>query len=113
MAQKFMDEHSATISRDQDSPDDDRVLGKQNSYLLPTCATAPLPDHVRRENFELGFPADGYNYLVHLRDTKVGLFPVDAMVRSFCFIAFFFTCLNGQTNQDLYSILVWFKKRRC
>lgn len=29
-----------------------------------------LPDHVRREILELGFPDDGYNYLMHLREIK-------------------------------------------
>lgn len=30
----------------------------------------PLPDHIRREIIELGFPDDGYNYLAHLREIK-------------------------------------------
>ncbi|KAK3009373.1 hypothetical protein RJ639_013790, partial [Escallonia herrerae] len=30
----------------------------------------PLPDRVRREILELGFPDDGYNYLAHLREIK-------------------------------------------
>ncbi|KAL2504029.1 hypothetical protein Adt_19650 [Abeliophyllum distichum] len=29
-----------------------------------------LPDHVRREILELGFPDDGYNYLLHLQEIK-------------------------------------------
>nr|GFA73549.1 protein LTV1 homolog [Tanacetum cinerariifolium] len=29
-----------------------------------------LPDEVRREIVELGFPDDGYNYLSHLREIK-------------------------------------------
>ncbi|XP_038898842.1 protein LTV1 homolog [Benincasa hispida] len=32
--------------------------------------TAPLPENVRREILELGFPDDGYNYLLHLREIK-------------------------------------------
>lgn len=31
---------------------------------------AGLPDEVRKEILELGFPDDGYNYLVHMRDIK-------------------------------------------
>nr|KYP31092.1 hypothetical protein KK1_049008 [Cajanus cajan] len=30
----------------------------------------PLPEDVRREILELGFPDDGYNYLSHLREIK-------------------------------------------
>lgn len=29
-----------------------------------------LPAHVRRDIIELGFPDDGYNYLLHLREIK-------------------------------------------
>lgn len=29
-----------------------------------------LPDHIRKEILELGFPDDGYNYLGHLREIK-------------------------------------------
>eukprot|EP00252_Welwitschia_mirabilis_P024282 TRINITY_DN7159_c0_g1_i1.p1 TRINITY_DN7159_c0_g1~~TRINITY_DN7159_c0_g1_i1.p1 ORF type:complete len:536 (-),score=151.20 TRINITY_DN7159_c0_g1_i1:520-2127(-) len=32
----------------------------------------PLPEHVRKEIVELGFPDDGYNYLFHLREIKSG-----------------------------------------
>ncbi|KAF2310052.1 hypothetical protein GH714_006334 [Hevea brasiliensis] len=32
--------------------------------------TGPSPEHVRREILELGFPDDGYNYLLHLREIK-------------------------------------------
>ncbi|XP_075518892.1 uncharacterized protein LOC142552892 [Primulina tabacum] len=31
---------------------------------------AALPDHVRKEILELGFPDDGYDYLTHLREIK-------------------------------------------
>jgi len=30
----------------------------------------PLPDHIRKEIIELGFPDDGYNYLTHLREIR-------------------------------------------
>lgn len=59
---------------DNDGEEDDRVFGKQSSSQLSIGATAaaavPLPDHVRREILELGFPDDGYNYLTHLREIK-------------------------------------------
>ncbi|KAL6524750.1 hypothetical protein OROMI_030343 [Orobanche minor] len=32
--------------------------------------TMALPDHMRREILELGFPDDGYNYLAHLQEIK-------------------------------------------
>ncbi|KAL4027159.1 hypothetical protein IC575_015622 [Cucumis melo] len=32
--------------------------------------TSSLPENVRREILELGFPDDGYNYLLHLREIK-------------------------------------------
>ncbi|GAV72456.1 hypothetical protein CFOL_v3_15944 [Cephalotus follicularis] len=35
-----------------------------------SSGTAPLPDDVRKEILELGFPDDGYNYLMHLREIK-------------------------------------------
>lgn len=37
---------------------------------IGATAAVPLPDHVRREILELGFPDDGYNYLIHLREIK-------------------------------------------
>ncbi|XP_056171781.1 uncharacterized protein LOC115688027 [Syzygium oleosum] len=33
-------------------------------------STSRLPDHIRREILELGFPDDGYNYLWHLREIR-------------------------------------------
>ncbi|GLT58780.1 hypothetical protein SLA2020_316470 [Shorea laevis] len=62
-------------SRFDDAPDDDddgedcdRLIG--SSTCVSTAGTAPLPEHVRREILELGFPDDGYNYLLHLREIK-------------------------------------------
>ncbi|KAL2341540.1 hypothetical protein Fmac_009480 [Flemingia macrophylla] len=47
----------------QDAPDDrDQFDGGVDG--------APLPEDVRREILELGFPDDGYNYLNHLREIK-------------------------------------------
>ncbi|XP_028788325.1 protein LTV1 homolog [Neltuma alba] len=51
---------------------DAEVLG--NSMLgwsgNSSTAAGTLPEHVRREVLELGFPDDGYNYLLHLREIK-------------------------------------------
>ncbi|KAG5246441.1 LTV1 protein [Salix suchowensis] len=33
-------------------------------------SSEPLPEDVRREVLELGFPDDGYNYLLHMREIK-------------------------------------------
>lgn len=35
-----------------------------------TAESGALPEQVRREILELGFPDDGYNYLLHLREIK-------------------------------------------
>ncbi|EOY06396.1 LTV1, putative [Theobroma cacao] len=60
-----------------DAPDDndggggdeyDRVLG--NSYSAAANEKAALPENVRREILELGFPDDGYNYLIHMREIR-------------------------------------------
>ncbi|XP_059636374.1 uncharacterized protein LOC132278570 [Cornus florida] len=50
-----------------DAPDDDDDAG---DVVSGNSQRAPLPDHVRREILELGFPDDGYNYLTHLREIK-------------------------------------------
>ncbi|XP_021894833.1 protein LTV1-like [Carica papaya] len=53
--------------------DDDRVFGNSTAFnggiAGPGNGTG-LPEHVRREILELGFPDDGYNYLIHLREIK-------------------------------------------
>jgi len=54
----------ADAPEDNDEGDDDRVFGN----LEP--GTKALPEHVRKEILELGFPDDGYNYLLHLRKIK-------------------------------------------
>ncbi|KAI4323832.1 hypothetical protein L6164_023408 [Bauhinia variegata] len=54
--------------------DDDRAFG--HSMLPPDFIgrdndrAHPLPEHVRKEILELGFPDDGYNYLIHVREIK-------------------------------------------
>ncbi|KAF8030152.1 hypothetical protein BT93_E2550 [Corymbia citriodora subsp. variegata] len=35
-----------------------------------SASASRLPEHVRREILELGFPDDGYNYLSHMREIK-------------------------------------------
>ena len=49
-----------------DNEADDRVFG------TPAAGPSrkPLPENVRKEILELGFPDDGYNYLKHLREIK-------------------------------------------
>lgn len=49
----------------EDGEDDDRVSGN-----LARSVEHSLPEHVRKEILELGFPDDGYNYLAHLREIK-------------------------------------------
>ncbi|XP_039004015.1 protein LTV1 homolog [Hibiscus syriacus] len=59
-----------------DAPDDndgggddhDRVLG--NSSRAVVYDEGALPKNVRKEILELGFPDDGYNYLIHLREIR-------------------------------------------
>lgn len=57
-----------------DAPDDyddeDEGGGFEGAIDYASEATAALPDHVRREILELGFPDDGYNYLAHMREIK-------------------------------------------
>ncbi|KAL3639105.1 hypothetical protein CASFOL_017012 [Castilleja foliolosa] len=51
-----------------DAPEDcDGDVGGVNNHKPQTTA---LPDHIRREILELGFPDDGYNYLAHMREIK-------------------------------------------
>ncbi|GFY95839.1 hypothetical protein Acr_11g0001450 [Actinidia rufa] len=74
----FFDEHNDAVSGDDrfaDAPDDydEEDDGGEKQLRAPppsAAAAAALPDHVRREILELGFPDDGYNYLTHLREIK-------------------------------------------
>ena len=61
-----------------DAPDDIED-GKDGSFghslhfgggFFGETSSGPLPEDVREEILELGFPDDGYNYLHHLRDIK-------------------------------------------
>ncbi|XP_076888902.1 uncharacterized protein LOC143539481 [Bidens hawaiensis] len=56
-----------------DDPDD--YSGDEIDQKRTTAGRLPggssLPDDVRREIVELGFPDDGYNYLAHLREIRV------------------------------------------
>ena len=45
--------------------DDGRVFGN-----FVQSSPQSLPEHVRKEILELGFPDDGYNYLEHLREIR-------------------------------------------
>ncbi|KAJ0086649.1 hypothetical protein Patl1_09246 [Pistacia atlantica] len=58
--------HDDSNSIFADAPDDDDGELEFNG----STTTASLPEHVRREILELGFPDDGYNYLAHLREIK-------------------------------------------
>ncbi|XP_057982858.1 uncharacterized protein LOC131167863 [Malania oleifera] len=60
----------ADASDDKDE-DGDWAFGEPSQSVPRNGVPRPgLPDHVRREILELGFPDDGYNYLVHMREIK-------------------------------------------
>ncbi|KAM7515249.1 hypothetical protein LguiA_004832 [Lonicera macranthoides] len=79
----FSNEHNDAVSSDPksifaDAPDDydgedeggcGESRGGQIQFPLPSSGLS-LPDHIRKEILELGFPDDGYNYLSHLREIK-------------------------------------------
>ncbi|KZV28851.1 hypothetical protein F511_13646 [Dorcoceras hygrometricum] len=53
-----------------DAPEDcDGNFDSRESSKYKDQNTA-LPDHVRKEILELGFPDDGYDYLIHMREIK-------------------------------------------
>ncbi|MED6170334.1 hypothetical protein PIB30_029937 [Stylosanthes scabra] len=79
-----VDEHDGRNSVFDDAPGDDEsddagdfafssstssVPQWSRGFVGPAGAK-PLPEQVRREILELGFPDDGYNYLIHLREIK-------------------------------------------
>lgn len=54
-----------------DAPDDGNFTGQSEAPMMHSVrGSAPLPDDIRREILELGFPDDGYNYLIHLREIR-------------------------------------------
>ena len=59
-----------------DAPDDDEYGGDDYDTVLGSSSRTAanekgaLPENVRRDILELGFPDDGYNYLIHLREIR-------------------------------------------
>ncbi|KAL3505353.1 hypothetical protein ACH5RR_035194 [Cinchona calisaya] len=62
-----VDDPNSSIFADAEEYENDVRYG-YSGYGTETGSS--LPEHVRREILELGFPDDGYNYLTHLRDIK-------------------------------------------
>ncbi|XP_071710737.1 uncharacterized protein [Rutidosis leptorrhynchoides] len=76
----FFDDNDDGNGIFDDAPEDysgDEIDGRDLSFGERTAALgrlptgSSLPDHLRREILELGFPDDGYNYLSHLREIRV------------------------------------------
>ncbi|KAL0314621.1 UNVERIFIED_CONTAM: hypothetical protein Sangu_2306500 [Sesamum angustifolium] len=55
---------------DLEDCDDENANGGVAGVFSNRGQTTALPDHIRKEILELGFPDDGYNYLTHLREIK-------------------------------------------
>ncbi|GMI69295.1 hypothetical protein like AT3G49990 [Hibiscus trionum] len=59
-----------------DAPDDNEDDGDEYDRVLGSSSRAAandkgaLPENIRKEILELGFPDDGYNYLLHLREIR-------------------------------------------
>ncbi|MCE3214751.1 hypothetical protein HAX54_053222 [Datura stramonium] len=53
-----------------DAPEDEEEYNGWAGYSGTGTQNELLPDDVRKEILELGFPDDGYNYLHHLREIK-------------------------------------------
>ncbi|KAH9606052.1 hypothetical protein KSS87_006689 [Heliosperma pusillum] len=53
-----------------DAPDDVDCSDRFGGHSGGVAQSDALPDRVRREILELGFPDDGYNYLSHLREIR-------------------------------------------
>ncbi|KAK1433622.1 hypothetical protein QVD17_10535 [Tagetes erecta] len=81
----FFDEHVDDVKDDDDDEDDDddgifddapedysgdELNGQDETTEQQLPGGSSLPDHIRREIVELGFPDDGYNYLIHLREIR-------------------------------------------
>ncbi|KAE9617291.1 putative Low temperature viability protein [Lupinus albus] len=63
-----VDNNPVSDSIFDDAPDDEDYDVAERQIGIHKAAT--LPDEVRKEILELGFPDDGYNYLTHLREIK-------------------------------------------
>ena len=55
---------------DEDLDDSIYADAPEDGVYEDYSGSTPLPDKVRREILELGFPDDGYNYLTHLREIR-------------------------------------------
>ncbi|XP_019449558.1 PREDICTED: protein LTV1 homolog isoform X2 [Lupinus angustifolius] len=67
-----VDNNPVSDSIFDDAPDDEDYDGGDDvmERQIAVDKAAALPDDVRKEILELGFPDDGYNYLTHLREIK-------------------------------------------
>lgn len=102
----FSDDQNGAVSfEDPDAVFADAEDDYDDGYFEERRRTTALPDKVRKEILELGFPDDGYNYLDHLREiknagggsayyenakAKLDPVPVDVKVCAF-FVQFFFS----------------------
>lgn len=65
------DDHNNSVFADaEDDYDDGDGDFEGRGRIKEQGGVAALPDDVRKEILELGFPDDGYNYLNHLREIK-------------------------------------------
>ncbi|KAK4744772.1 hypothetical protein SAY87_011084 [Trapa incisa] len=99
-----------------DAPEEASSLGGFSGTLA--VGKQRLPEHVRKEILELGFPDDGYNYLDHLREirnsgggsafypnpkTRLDLVPKD--VKAYDASRVFIPGMNNETNDDsIYNV---------
>ncbi|KAK6131246.1 hypothetical protein DH2020_035003 [Rehmannia glutinosa] len=64
------DTSDPNYSPDPSDCDDEDANNNVRRVFNHNAQSTALPDHIRREILELGFPDDGYNYLTHLREIK-------------------------------------------
>ncbi|KAL8135643.1 hypothetical protein AgCh_010327 [Apium graveolens] len=55
---------------DNEDEDESGGSGRQVQPSFMPNGTPAVPDNIRKEIIELGFPDDGYNYLAHMREIK-------------------------------------------
>lgn len=60
----------ADATDDNEDEDESGASGRQVQRSFMPNGTPALPDNIRKEIIELGFPDDGYNYLAHMREIK-------------------------------------------